>query len=41
MASDASHHDGCDEKEQGGQGRGRALEAFKGLEIWVIRHMTY
>lgn len=40
-AQDTSHYDGSDQKEQkGGQGRGRALEAFKGLEIWV-RHMTY
>lgn len=39
-AWDISHPDGSDQKEQGGQGRGRALEAFNDLEIWV-RHMTY
>lgn len=39
-AWDTCHHNGSDQKEQGGQSRGRALEAFKDLEIWV-RHMTY
>jgi len=39
-AWDTSHYDASDQEEQGGLGRGRALEALKGLEIWV-RHMTY
>ena len=39
-AWDTSYYVGSDQKEQGGPGKGRAPEAHKGLEIWVM-HMTY